>query len=344
MNVGSIGLVLASATSLSNVVLDVSRKKALVGRNLLRTTFLLRAATAFFITIVLLVRWGVGYAPHFWPDHVPPNVLSFMPPVGIYFFYLILDSSLIAINVVLYNRAVQVSPLSLTIPFLAFTPVFLLGTGYVILGEIPTLLKCEGILFVVLGSLLMHRRSFLKGFFEPFRVVFRERGSRYMLAVSLLFSITNPVDKKLVQLSDAYTYSWAYAMMSVLIFGVPILYRRAKQTTDHAPVRKKWIAITGFTDSLTLLLQLTTLKFTDVVICIALKRAGIILTVIAGWLIFREKDITDRLIAAAVMLVGALMVYLPMTFNEQMVVTAATLIGLSIALYATRNNIPAEAA
>ena len=165
-----------------------------------------------------------------------------------------------------------------------------------------------------------------------------------MLAVSLLFSITNPVDKKLVQLSDAYTYSWAYAMMSVLIFGVPILYRRAKQTTDHAPVRKKWIAITGFTDSLTLLLQLTTLKFTDVVICIALKRAGIILTVIAGWLIFREKDITDRLIAAAVMLVGALMFYLPMTFNEQMVVTAATLIGLSIALYATRNNIPAEAA
>ena len=171
MNVGSIGLVLASATSLSNVVLDVSRKKALVGRNLLRTTFLLRAATAFFITIVLLVRWGVGYAPHFWPDHVPPNVLSFMPPVGIYFFYLILDSSLIAINVVLYNRAVQVSPLSLTIPFLAFTPVFLLGTGYVILGEIPTLLKCEGILFVVLGSLLMHRRSFLKGFFEPFREI-----------------------------------------------------------------------------------------------------------------------------------------------------------------------------
>lgn len=316
----------------------MARKKALEGRNLLRSTFLMRAVTAAILTIFLMVRWGCGYLPHFWPNTIAPNVLSFLPPVGIYFFYLLVDSSLIALNIILYNRALQISPLSLTVPYLAFTPVFLLGTGYVILGEIPDMLKCEGILFVVLGSLLMHRKSFLKGIFEPFRVVLREPGSLYMLAVSFILSITNPIEKKMVQLSDAYTFSWAYAMMSVLIFGVPMLYRRTQHTTDHEPVRSKWIILTSCCDSLTLFLQLTTLRYIDVVICIALKRAGIILTVLAGWLIFREKNITDRLIAAAVMLVGALMVYLTMTLVEQIVLTVVTLTGLAIALFVTRNN------
>jgi len=37
----------------------------------------------------------------------------------------------------MYQRAVSVSPLSLTVPYLAFTPVLLLITAYVINGELP---------------------------------------------------------------------------------------------------------------------------------------------------------------------------------------------------------------
>jgi len=337
------GLILASATSLSNVGLDLSRKKALQGQSLLRTTFLLRVATAVIITGVMLVRWYMGYAPRFWPASVAASHLSFLPPFGIYSFYLILGSGLIALNIVLYNRAVQIAPLSLTIPFLSFTPVFLLCTGYFILGEIPGPLKCEGVLFVVLGSLLMHRRAFRKGILAPFRAVLQERGSRYMMLVSLIFSITNPIDKKLVEISDSYSYSWVYAMMSVLIFGIPMLMRRYRMREVNSPVHFKWIALTGAADAMTLLFQLMTLRYIDVVLCIALKRAGIILTVLAGWLIFREKDITDRVIAAAVMLVGALMVYLPLTLSQQIVVTIVTLTGLVIALTLTGNQ-PANSA
>ena len=38
---------------------------------------------------------------------------------------------------ILYIRALKESPLSLTIPFLAFTPVFLIVTSFLILGELP---------------------------------------------------------------------------------------------------------------------------------------------------------------------------------------------------------------
>src|SRR5208283_3913160 len=42
-----------------------------------------------------------------------------------------------ALALLLYMEAIRVSPLSLTIPFLAFTPVFILATGAVLLQETP---------------------------------------------------------------------------------------------------------------------------------------------------------------------------------------------------------------
>jgi uncharacterized membrane protein len=45
------------------------------------------------------------------------------------------------INIVtsyLYNRSLQISSLSATIPFLSFTPAFLLIVGFLVLGEVPS--------------------------------------------------------------------------------------------------------------------------------------------------------------------------------------------------------------
>jgi drug/metabolite transporter (DMT)-like permease len=337
MNPFTIGLMLASATSISNVVMDVTRKKALSDHDLLRTTFWIRFTVAAALTLVLAVRWWSGMAPAIHPDVSAAN-FSIGTSLRIsYLVYLLVDTALVAFSVLLYYRAVQVSPLSLTIPFLAFTPVFLLLTGNVILGEIPPLLKSEGVIFVVLGSLLMHRQAFRAGIWEPFRAVLRERGSRYMLAVSFILSLTNPLDKKLVMMSDAFFYGWAYAIMLLLFFGVPLWIRRGTRG-DTAPLAMKWISLAGLSDALTLLLQFESHNYIDVVITISLKRAGIVLTVLAGWLIFREREIADRLIATAVMLVGAVMIYLPLTFRQQVVLTLATLTGAAIALYLTRQT------
>ena len=37
----------------------------------------------------------------------------------------------------LYMKAIKLSPLSLSIPFLSFTPVFMILTGFIVLGEVP---------------------------------------------------------------------------------------------------------------------------------------------------------------------------------------------------------------
>ena len=62
-----------------------------------------------------------------------------------------------------------------------------------------------------------------------------------------------------------------------------------------------------------------------------------VLSVFAGWLFFREREITDKAIAASVMFCGVLILYLKVTPVEAFAVVAATLGGMSIALYLTRH-------
>ena len=62
------------------------------------------------------------------------------------------------------------------------------------------------------------------------------------------------------------------------------------------------------------------------------------LSVFAGWLFFGEREITGKVIAASAMFRGALILYLKVTPAQAFVMVAATLVGMSIALYATREK------
>ena len=55
----------------------------------------------------------------------------------------------------IYMRAIRDHPLALTLPYLAFTPVFVILTGYLLLGEIISWRGGLGILLVVAGAWLL---------------------------------------------------------------------------------------------------------------------------------------------------------------------------------------------
>jgi EamA domain-containing membrane protein RarD len=52
-----------------------------------------------------------------------------------------------------------------------------------------------------------------------------------------------------------------------------------------------------------------------------------VLSVLAGWLFFHERNITDKLIAACVMFCGVLILYLPLPPLQAVSITVLTLAG-----------------
>jgi drug/metabolite transporter (DMT)-like permease len=220
-------------------------------------------------------------------------------------------------------------------PYISFTPVFLIVTGYVILGELPAVQKLIGVLLIFIGSIVMHRQLFYAGWWEPVKAIWRERGCLYMLLVGFINAITNPIDKKLVGMTDAFTQACAFGVGMVVFFTILALARGAdtRQVIRAAP---GWAMLAGTLEAVALLFQLSSHYYIDVVITISIKRAGIILTVLLGWLVFKERNIGDKLIAASLMLIGVLIIYLPLTLGQGAMVAAVGIIGTTLALYLTR--------
>ncbi|HTS63390.1 MAG TPA: EamA family transporter [Candidatus Acidoferrales bacterium] len=320
-----LGLLLAAAMSVINVLTDVCRKHALEKRDLLPATFWIRTAVAAVFCIVLAARVTGG-------AHI-----EIRGGAGLFAGLMLLDVALITIVTRLYFRALQISPLSMCIPFLAFTPVFLIPTTYVILGQKPQPIKVLGVVLIVIGSLVMHRQLFAVGWLAPVKAVIEYKGSRYMLLVALIFSLTNPLDAKLVAMSDVYTEACVYGLGLSLSF---YLLARAQRCDFAAAARAnfRWIALAGLCDAVSLLFQLASYAYIAVVITVSIKRAGIVLAVLAGWLFFREREITDKVIAASVMFCGVLILYLPLGWGPALALMAATLAGMTIALYTTRKT------
>ena len=99
----------------------------------------------------------------------------------------------------LYMKAIRDHPLSLTLPYLAFTPVFVILTGYLLLGERVDQAGTMGILLVVAGAWLLNQKHASwrdwRTWGTPLTAILHEPGSRMMLGAALLYSFTSAMGK-----------------------------------------------------------------------------------------------------------------------------------------------------
>lgn len=338
----SIGLVIATMMSLANVFMEVARKRALYQRDLLPTTFWCHVFDFLVFGVAFLFRIfnGSGVLIHDGGNLFGVAGLHLGPAIT-YIIYLSLDLLILATANLLFFLALKISPLSLCVPLLSFTSVLLIPTGLIVLGELPPAVKLLGVVLIFVGSFIMHRKEAVGGWLVPFKALATERGSRYMLVVALLLAVTSPLDKKLVLMSDIYTQSLLYGLGMCFFFCV-VTVARGESFICSVRGNLSWIALAGTLDAVSLLLQFASYRYIDVVISVSIKRAGIILSVFLGWLFFREREVLDRIIAATVMFVGVLILYISLSTMMTIAISAVTLLAAGAALYMTRETPPAD--
>lgn len=222
---------------------------------------------------------------------------------GGFVWALLVGGSLNILSFTLYIRALKLSDLSLAVPLVTFTPLFLLFTAPLIVGENPTVFDGLGIVLIVVGSYILNLREQAEGFLAPLRSLFYEPGSRLMLFVAFLWSVTSTVDKVGVQNSSP-TF-WAVTNYSFIAVGIlPILWYRSRQNLNQIFVHLKALVPIGLFHGAAVLFQMQAISLTLVAQVIAVKRMSALLSVFFGHLIFQEPGITQRATGAAVMIAG----------------------------------------
>jgi drug/metabolite transporter (DMT)-like permease len=242
------------------------------------------------------------------PFLLPLLLVIDIPPLEAGFWWALLVSGGInVVTAILYMRAIRLSDLSITVPMVSFTPLFLLLTSPLLLGESPEPAGIVGIVLIVLGSYLLNLHKRDQGFWTPFRALLSEPGPRLMLLVALLWSITANVDK--IGLRHSSPVLWAIAVNIAIACGLApvILYRRA---IGLGRIRGNLVLLLaiGFCGAMTSLSQMTAISLTLVPHVIAIKRTSTLLSVVWGHFLFGESGVRKRLAGSAVMLAGVLLI------------------------------------
>lgn len=336
----SFGLTMATIASVSNVCNELTRKRTVAAHHVVPVTLCYRTITLFFMIVIvyLLARNGM-----------PPKIVdsgqlfgaSFLhlSPIATFAAYIAILTCMLGYSTWLNLRALQLSPISTVAPMLAFTPAFLILTGWIGFGELPTTQKLIGIVLIVAGAFAIHVDVLSQGPLAPLQALFRERGSRYMLGVSLIFAVTNPIEKRIVFMSGPFTEALAYAAGSVFLFWFLSL---ALGQSPRAVIRDvPWfILLIAIFDVIVQISQFAAQSALPVAVAVSIKRSGIILMVFFGWLLFKETGVRRKLLGCGIMIIGIVEIYLPMTMTEA--VTLA-LVGLAVLLpiaIAGRNSSP----
>ena len=226
---------------------------------------------------------------------------------SVFYIAIFLAVPLDIIALLLYMKAIKVSPLSLTLPFLSLTPVFLIGTSYIILGERPDKSGFIGIVLVVIGAYLLNVHTISRGLLEPFKAIAKEQGSVLMIIVAFTFSIGACIGKIAVQHSSPIFFSVVYSFLLSLFLFLVISFRN-KQFLSKVTSRPILFLLIGILITIMIITHVKAINLVEVAYMVSVKRLSILFGVIYGVVFFKETNIKERLLGATVMVSGIIMI------------------------------------
>lgn len=211
----------------------------------------------------------------------------------------------------LYLFAIRDHSLAYTVPYLAFTPVIVVLTGYILLGETLSMGGLMGIVLVVVGAWLLnlegshlkHWRSWL----APFVSIFHNRGSLAMLGAALLYGITSVGTKGAMQYMQPELFGPFYSLLVGLLL-VPLLGLATTRAVGRV-WRKPWAVMgTAMLMGLMMVTHFIAITQIEVAYMVAVKRISLLFGILYGALLFHEKGLGRHLAAGSVIISGVLVI------------------------------------
>ncbi|MBN2095725.1 MAG: EamA family transporter [Candidatus Aenigmarchaeota archaeon] len=233
-----------------------------------------------------------------------------IPPLGSSFWQaLFLGALLNVAATILFMKALKKSEISRVIPLISLEPAFLLITAPLVLGEYPNIYGLVGVLLMIVGTYSLNVRKECDSLLDPFRTLAKHKGSRIMIAVTIIWGVTTLIDK--VGILNSSPVFWAIAFNGMLtLLLTPVMLLKSGKKIRAIPKNIRKLLPLGGVNALSQVCQVIAFSMTQVSYVAAVKRTGSLLTVCYGGMGLKEKHFKRRLFATVLMLAGALLIIL----------------------------------
>lgn len=203
---------------------------------------------------------------------------------------LVTSALLNALALVLFLDALRLSPLSLMIPLLSFTPVLSTTLAWLFRGQAPGAAQYAGAGLVVLGAVVLGRSG---GAWKGLATTLREPGVRRMGLVALLWSCTSVLDQTAVSLGAGAWYAPAVTAAVALLLLLWTLLRgqgrsflQALRPLAAHPLLLGTALVIG---AAALAVQIEAFRWAPIGFIEVVKRGiGMASAVLLGWFLFGE--------------------------------------------------------
>jgi len=223
-------------------------------------------------------------------------------------FWLIVASMLPleAVAMLLYMRALRTCHLSLCVPFLAFTPVFLIFTGWLFLGESLNHWGIAGLVLIALGSYILGLGAdgeARTGFLAPLKALAREPGARLMLVVAGIYACTAALFKAAILHSAPVFFGALYPLAFTGLMVTAYPWNRVRLRPTIKAHGGRWV-ILGFCFALSCVSLAVGMELAPAAYLVAVKRLSLLLSVLMGGLWLQERPFLPRILGAGLMCAG----------------------------------------
>jgi len=183
----------------------------------------------------------------------------------------------------IYYRALRKSDISIVMPLVSLSPLFMLITSRVMLDEVPSKWGYFAVALIVIGAYMLGCSRDRTSLTAPLRALWRDAGARMALVVSMIWSVTSNLDKRCVLASDPLTYLLLSGVtMTVLFFPIVLFRDRGRSFRDGSA----WgdLMLLGALDTAMVICQMSALIYLPAPYVIAIKRSGLLVGIFAGFL------------------------------------------------------------
>ncbi len=229
------------------------------------------------------------------------QIISF--PVFIKAFIFSLAINIFAFH--LLTAALEKAPLTLVVPFLNLTPLFLFVNAWLILGETTSTFHIFAISMIITGCFIIQTPIWHKTI-SGYKHI--KKGIFMALSVSFLWSISAAYEKVAILNSSVFTYAFLIHFFLGIYFLVFFLFNKTDkgwQIKKNIPIK----ALVGlaFITALIAYAQYTSLTIQQVSSVIAVKRAGVLISALIGFVYFKERNYLPVITGTVIILAGIFM-------------------------------------
>lgn len=204
---------------------------------------------------------------------------------------------------------------SVAVGVTAFAPVVAIGTGYLLLKEVPGHLEALGIIVIMLGTYVLHMSSrwYGEGWRAPLLEIWRTRASwlKYALFIALASGLIYPITKQLVLATDNFFALGISQLVGWGIFwGVWAFFQRDFRKIRAARSSSFWglLILLGLTFAIANAAQGAAFYYGLAASVGALKRLDGPVTVLLAWLLLQEGNFRYRLPGTILIALGAFLI------------------------------------